>query len=184
MEALESKIISDCSKLNATTSLNDAYQQAVSAAIPEVAALLRTPKQMRSKCSKRKRKLMPLVPVQLQNIEITEEFRLLSYPGLDPQQPPTQVLFFQQKLVVVGDNNRVEIILIFATDAFLKALFSSMKTYADGTFFIAPQRFTQVFTMHAMYGGRSFPCLDAQVSSILQRSFQFYVEQSSPTSPW
>jgi len=73
----------DCSKLNTTITLNDAYRQAISAEPPEIGVLLRTPKEMRSKLSKRKRKQVPKVPEILHDINIPEQFQHLTYPGLD-----------------------------------------------------------------------------------------------------
>mmetsp|Transcript_29085 Transcript_29085/g.39951 ORF Transcript_29085/g.39951 Transcript_29085/m.39951 type:complete len:193 (+) Transcript_29085:93-671(+) len=82
-ENIESKIMEDCSKLNTTITLNDAYRQAISAEPPEIGVLLRTPKEMRSKLSKRKRKQVPKVPEILHDINIPEQFQHLTYPGLD-----------------------------------------------------------------------------------------------------
>ena len=71
-----------------------------------------------------------------------------------------------------GNNNQAEVILIFATDQLLKIRFSSTTTtYADGTFYIAPIRFKQAFTMHAMYSRRSFPCIYAIMTHKSQESY-------------
>jgi len=70
-----------------------------------------------------------------------------------------------------GNNNQAEVILIFATDQLLKLRFSSTTTYADGTFYIAPIRFKQAFTMHAMYSRRSFPCIYAIMTHKSQESY-------------
>lgn len=96
--------------MNSNLTLSEAYRQAVSAEPPEVAGLLRTPKEMRSKLSKRRRKDIPLVPAVLQDIDIPEHFRQLNYPGLQPGEENTLVPFFQEKLVVMnGINNEVNL---------------------------------------------------------------------------
>lgn len=136
-----------CTGVNANVSLADSYRQAVATNPPEVVALLRTPMQMRSKVSKRKRRQLPPLPDNIADIEIPPVYQRLQYANAAAGQPNAvaEKQFFQTKLVVDGADHRVEVIIIvFATDEFLRVLFNSTIAYADGTFYIAPHRFKQV----------------------------------------
>ncbi len=46
------------------------------------------------------------------------------------------------------------LILVFATKQFIKLLAESTVLFADGTFFTAPQHFTQLFTIHTLYNNQ------------------------------
>ena len=127
--------------------LRAAYRQAVDTNPPAVLALLRTPLEMRSKVSKRKRKQLPIIPPTIADIVIPLSFQRLEYSNIVQQGQPAVVTFkqfFQTKLVVHGLNNRIETILVFATEEFLLLLLNASMAYADGTFYIAPLHFKQV----------------------------------------
>ena len=85
------------------------------------------------------------MPELLENIMIPQQLVNLVYPNNIPGGQAVMKRFFQEKLVIRGVNNRIETSLIFATDDFMKILFQSKNTYADGTFYIAPARFKQVY---------------------------------------
>lgn len=142
---IEERILRQCQELNSTVSLVQAYRAAIANESEIVIAALRTPKQMKSKLGKRRRKHQPPMPALLENIVIPQELANLVYPDNIHGGPAVVKRFFQEKLVIRGLNNRVETSLIFATDDFMKILFKSKNTYADGTFYIAPARFKQVY---------------------------------------
>ena len=69
---------------------------------------MRTPKEMRSKLSKKRRKHLPKIPVAVEDIVIPQEFAELHYPNDIPGEPPIRKRFFEEKVIVHGVNNRIE----------------------------------------------------------------------------
>ena len=141
---VEETIMTECQKLNSTLTLMQAYTSAIATESPLVIAAMRTPKEMKSKLSKRRRKHLPRIPANIEDIVIPQEYAELVYPNDIPGGPSVRKRFFQEKITIPGVNNRIETSLIFATDKFMRLLFRWRKTYADGTFHIAPDRFKQV----------------------------------------
>ncbi|CAF4388334.1 unnamed protein product, partial [Rotaria sp. Silwood2] len=66
-------------------------------------------------------------------------------------------------------------IVLFATDQQLQLLFKAKHVLMDGTFDSAPPYFSQVYTLHAIKHGKTFPCviglLTGKTSSIYERMF-------------
>ncbi|CAF2085196.1 unnamed protein product [Rotaria magnacalcarata] len=65
--------------------------------------------------------------------------------------------------------------IIFSTDKQLTTLFKAKQIMMDGTFDAAPPHFEQVYTVHGIKDGKSFPCaialLTGKSSNIYQRLF-------------
>jgi hypothetical protein len=56
-------------------------------------------------------------------------------------------------------------LILFASDVDLKTLATSQIWFADGTFKSAPREYSQLYSIHALVGHKSFPCAYALMSS-------------------
>lgn len=92
-------MISRVSAAHSSTDLKQAYTSACGALPPEIAAELRTSREMSSKVSKRKKKQMPGMPVLLQDVEIPEAFARLSYANVVEGGPVNQSSFSKRNLL-------------------------------------------------------------------------------------
>ena len=86
-----------CQALNSTVTLKQAYRTAIATEPPGVVAAMRTPKEMRSKLSKRRRKHLPRIPASLKHIVIPQEFSELQCRNDILGGPPILMRFFQEK---------------------------------------------------------------------------------------
>ena len=78
---------------------------------------------MKLKLNKRKNKLLPDDPDIISDVEIPEQYSMLSYKI--EGQPNVLKAFFQEKILIDRPDHSIETILIFATDEFLRLLFRS-----------------------------------------------------------
>ena len=140
-ELIEHQIMEDCSLPDSVLSLDQAHNVSISTLPVDISSRLRTPLQMRSKLNKRKKKLLPDVPDIISDVEIPEQYSMLSYKI--EGQPNVLKAFFQEKILIDRPDHSIETILIFATDEFLRLLFRSEVCYADGTFYISPYKLKQ-----------------------------------------
>lgn len=62
-------------------------------------------------------------------------------------------------------------LFLFATKASLKLLATSDNWQADGTFRIAPQLFSQVYSIHVEYKGKTLPCVYAAVTNKTENTY-------------
>ena len=78
-ELIEHQIMEDCSLPDSVLSLDQAHNVSISTLPVDISSRLRTPLQMRSKLNKRKKKLLPDVPDIISDLEIPEQYSMLSY---------------------------------------------------------------------------------------------------------
>ena len=135
---VEDVIVEEASDPAAVLSLRSIHEAHTENLEPLVRARVRTVLQLKNKVSKRRKKRVPPLPNLLRNLEIPAHFANLRRHEAEPEP------FFQTKLIVNGNGNREEIILLFATERFLKVLFTKRIVVADGGFKHAPRRFKQV----------------------------------------
>ena len=117
-ELIEHQIMEDCSLPDSVLSLDQAHNVSISTLPVDISSRLRTPLQMRSKLNKRKKKLLPDVPDIISDVEIHEQYSMLSYKI--EGQPNVLKAFFQEKILIDRPDYSIETILIFATDEFLR----------------------------------------------------------------
>ena len=110
---IEERILRECQGLNSNVSLMQAYRAAIANESENVIAAMRTPREIKSKLGKRRRKNQPPMPELLENIMIPQQLVNLVYPNTIPGGPAVMKRFFQEKLVIRGVHNRIETQLIF-----------------------------------------------------------------------
>ncbi len=64
------------------------------------------------------------------------------------------------KFLIINEVGE-EKMLVFSTDDFVKHLCGAKKILMDGTFYISPSDFAQLYTIHAKVSGQVFPLLYA-----------------------
>ena len=76
-ELTEYQIMEDCARPDSVLSLDEAHNVSINTLPVDISSRIRTPLQMRSKLSKRKKKLLPDVPDNISDVEIPEHYSML-----------------------------------------------------------------------------------------------------------
>lgn len=71
------------------------------------------------------------------------------------------------------DNERI---LVFSSGELLIHLAINKTWYADGTFKLAPSLFAQLYTIHALSGGRTIACIFALLPAKTEESMKNYLD--------
>ena len=103
----------DCARPDSVLSLDEAHNVSINTLPVDISSRIRTPLQMRSKLSKRKKKLLPDVPDNISDVEIPEHYSMLSYKI--EGQPNFLKTFYQEKILIDRPDHGIETILIFGS---------------------------------------------------------------------
>ena len=115
---------------------------------------------VRTAMYKRRRTILPLLPQTREAIHVPNELRQINNIDFLIIDTP-------------GENK----ILAFATDQNLRILSEASTIYGDGTFYAAPQLYTQIYTFHAMYKGTMLPLLYILLPSKTAAVYQECLEE-------
>jgi hypothetical protein len=143
--AAEARILLAAGDPHGDTSLKTAYQNELLNLPDEVAAALRTKKEMASKLSKRRKRLFARVPNNLEELAdvIPDSLKFITSKNIVPGGQDIQNVFYQDFLSVPNplEGNRMEHMLIYSTAPFLRKLLRETTVSGDGTFRTAPKRY-------------------------------------------
>ena len=140
---VEDIIVEEASDPAAILPLRRIHERHVENLPPEVRAKVRTTLQLKSKVSRRRKKQLPQIPGNLMDLVIPPYYSYIHRNGREA--------FFQGKLDIVGIGQREEVVLLFATERFMRVLFNKDIAVADGGFKHAPRRFKQVKTQYFLF---------------------------------
>lgn len=133
---IEDEIVQEATNPGANLTLRQIHERRTENLPDDIRKRVRTAQQIRSKVSKRRKTQLPPIPHNLRDLQIPDNFANLNRNGGER--------FFQAKLVIRGRGDQDETILLFATERFMKTLFTKRIVVADGGFKHAPRRFKQV----------------------------------------
>lgn len=102
-------------------------------------------------------------PRSLGELIIPEEYKTMTL-----QQEQTPILLYDS---FNEDQKANERILVFSTPELLKIFKNHNSWYADGTFDSSPALFYQIYTIHALVGEKTIPCIFAMLPSKSERVY-------------
>jgi len=90
--------------------------------------------------------------------------------------PDTYTVTTSGEEFLLSNTGEADRILIFSTTANLRCLENSTQWHADGTFKSAPGIFTQLYTIHCVRNGSTFPCVFALLPNKAERTYDRLLE--------
>lgn len=111
---------------------------------------------VKSSLYRERRKLLPPLPTSREDLRLPEEY----------SKTATGDNF------LIADDGLERKILVFGTNENLTKLCASQKLLCDGTFYVTPSIFDQMYTIHALVGGQTYPLIYSLLPDRKQATYE------------
>lgn len=138
---------------------NDVVQEAINndpGKADDLTSSLPTFYSCRMSLHRSRKKNEPILPKQRADIDFTDDLMTTT----------------DGRMFLQANDGDADKILLFATDQGIARACAAKTIYVDGTFYVSPRLFTQLFTFHVEMYGRLFPVMFAFLPDKCQRTYR------------